>query len=125
MLSALETGVKGGIWFSLIDKMYAERSLRAAMAKVVANHGAPGIDHVTVEAFAEAADANLAKLQQAVRDGSYKPQALRRAFNWRAGCGKSACPVRRQGRLKSISLPYPYRSRLAPRDVQTWPHRRH
>jgi RNA-directed DNA polymerase len=80
MLSALETGVKGGVWFSLIDKVYPERSLRAAMAKVVANHGAPGIDHVTVEAFAEAADVNLAKLQQALRDGSYQPQAIRRTY---------------------------------------------
>jgi RNA-directed DNA polymerase len=80
MLTALETGVKGGVWFSLIDKVYLERSLRAAMAKVVANHGAPGIDHVSVEAFAEAADANLAKLQQALRDGSYEPQAIRRVY---------------------------------------------
>jgi hypothetical protein len=31
--------------------------------------------------------------------------------NWRAGCGKSASPVRREGRPKPIGLPYPY---LAP-----------
>jgi RNA-directed DNA polymerase len=80
MLTALEQGVKGGVWFSLIDKVFAERSLRAAMAKVVANHGAPGIDHVSVEAFAEAADANVAKLQQTLRDGSFEPQAIRRAY---------------------------------------------
>jgi RNA-directed DNA polymerase len=80
MLTALEQGVKGGVWFSLSDKVFAERSLRAAMAKVVANHGAPGIDHVSVEAFADAADANLAKLQQGLHDGSYQPQAIRRAY---------------------------------------------
>jgi len=34
MLTALEEGVKGGVWFSLIDKVYAERTLRAAWSHV-------------------------------------------------------------------------------------------
>ena len=29
--------------------------------------------------------------------------------DWRAGCGKSACPVRREGRAQA--LPYPYRKK--------------
>lgn len=29
-------------------------------------------------------------------------------INWRAGCGKSASPVRREGVPKSIGPPYPY-----------------
>ena len=28
--------------------------------------------------------------------------------NWRAGCGKSARPVRREGEPNSIGSPYPY-----------------
>lgn len=80
MLTALETGVKGGVWFSLIDKVFAERNLRAAAAKVVANRGAPGVDHVTVEAFHDALDTNVAKLATALRDGSYEPQAIRRVY---------------------------------------------
>ena len=40
MLMALEKGVKGGKWFSLIDKVYAPANLRAAFAKVKANGGA-------------------------------------------------------------------------------------
>jgi hypothetical protein len=28
--------------------------------------------------------------------------------DWRAVCGRSACTVRREGRLKPMSLPYPY-----------------
>ena len=28
--------------------------------------------------------------------------------NWRAGCGKSASPVRREGRRKSMRRSYPY-----------------
>ncbi len=33
MLTALEEGVKGGKWFSLIDKVYAPRNLRAAFQR--------------------------------------------------------------------------------------------
>src|ERR1700738_2348354 len=61
MLTALEQGVKGGVWFSLIDKVYAERNLRVAATKVAANHGAPGIDHITVEAFSDDLDTNVTK----------------------------------------------------------------
>src|SRR6185312_1749722 len=31
--------------------------------------------------------------------------------NWRAGCGKPARPVRREGRSKSMLRPYPYQVR--------------
>ena len=80
MLTALEQGVKGGVWFSLIDKVFAERNLRAAAAKVAANEGAPGIDHVTVEAFSNDLDSNVTKLAATLRDGSYEPQAIRRVY---------------------------------------------
>ena len=30
MLEALDNGVKGGVWFSLIDKVWAPRTLEAA-----------------------------------------------------------------------------------------------
>jgi len=80
MLTALEQGVKGDVWFSLIDKVFAERNLRAATAKVVANDGAPGVDCVTVEMFNADLDSNVTKLAAALRDGLYEPQAIRRAF---------------------------------------------
>ena len=40
MLTALQNGVKGGVWFRLIDKIYSPRNLQAAFAKVRANGGA-------------------------------------------------------------------------------------
>jgi RNA-directed DNA polymerase len=80
MLTALEQGVQGNVWFRLIDKVFAERNLRAAAAKVVANAGVPGVDHVTVEAFNADLDSNVAKLITALRDGSYEPQAIRRTY---------------------------------------------
>ncbi len=42
MLAALDKGVKGGKWYSLIDKLYPEAFLRAAFTQVAANHGARG-----------------------------------------------------------------------------------
>jgi hypothetical protein len=51
MLTPLEEGVKGGVWFSLIDKVYADRTLRAAWQRVTANGGAAGVDHVTVTMY--------------------------------------------------------------------------
>jgi len=78
MLTALEQGVRGGRWFTLIDKVYARPTLRAAFARVKANRGAPGVDHVTVAMFDARLDANLAALAEALRTGTYRPQPIRR-----------------------------------------------
>jgi len=80
MLTALQRGVKGGVWFSLIDKVYSPGNLAAAAAKVVAKHGAAGVDHVDVEAFSLHADENLKKLGEQLRQGTYQPQAIRRVY---------------------------------------------
>jgi RNA-directed DNA polymerase len=80
MLTALETGVKGGVWFSLIDKVWTERNLRCSFSKVAANDGAPGVDHVTVEAFELNLDMNMTNLSKALREGSYQPSAIRRTY---------------------------------------------
>jgi RNA-directed DNA polymerase len=78
MLTALEQGVKGGYWFSLMDKVYAERNLEAAYRQVARNRGAAGVDHVTVKDFGERLCDELPKLTQQMRDGTYRPQAVRR-----------------------------------------------
>ena len=51
MLAALDNGVKGGKWFSIIDKVYRPKTLKAAWKKVEANKGASGVDKQTVERF--------------------------------------------------------------------------
>jgi RNA-directed DNA polymerase len=78
MLAALEHGVKGGVWFSLIDKVYSAANLSASYAKVAANGGAAGIDHVTVEEFTRQLSGNLGKLATQLADQTYRPQAVRR-----------------------------------------------
>ena len=80
MLAALEKGVKGGKWYSLIDKVYPETALRAAFTQVAANRGAAGVDHVTIAKYASDLDANLARLSEALRSGTYRPQRIRRHY---------------------------------------------
>jgi RNA-directed DNA polymerase len=80
MLTALEEGVKGGKWFRLVDKVYALPNLRAAFARVKANRGGAGVDHQTSEMFGRDLEANLEKLAQTLRDGTYRPQAVRREW---------------------------------------------
>ena len=78
MLTALEAGVKGGRWFSLVDKVYALPTLRAAFARVKANQGAAGVDHQTVAMYEAHLDAHLVALSASLRDGTYRPQGIRR-----------------------------------------------
>jgi RNA-directed DNA polymerase len=80
MLTALEEGVLGGKWHSLIDKVYALPNLRKAFARVRANGGAAGVDHVTVAEFERRLETNLEKLARELREGSYRPQAIRRQW---------------------------------------------
>jgi RNA-directed DNA polymerase len=80
MLTALEKGVKGGVWFSLIDKVWTEQNLLASFGKVAANKGAPGMDHVTIDAFTDDLEENVGKLKAALSGGSYEPQAIRRVY---------------------------------------------
>lgn len=87
MLTALEVGVKGGIWFSLIDKVYKPGNLRAAFAQVKANQGAAGVDRQTIEMFEANLETNLSKVAQQLAGNSYRPQAVRR--HWIAKPGSS------------------------------------
>ena len=80
MLTALEQGVKGGVWYSLIDKVCAERTLRAAWQHVKANSGAAGVDHVTIAMYERDLDRNLATLMMQLKAGTYRPQPIRRTW---------------------------------------------
>jgi RNA-directed DNA polymerase len=80
MLTALEEGVKGGRWFSLIDKVYELRNLKSAYEQVRRNKGSAGVDHETIEQFTEHLEENLEDLSKRLREGSYHPQAIRRVW---------------------------------------------
>ena len=78
MVSALVNGVEGGQWFSLMDKVYAPKTLALAWARVRANRGAAGVDGQGVERFAAGAETYLAELSEELRDGTYRPQPVKR-----------------------------------------------
>src|SRR5437773_10590050 len=56
------------------------RRLRAAYEAVRSNRGEPGVDGVTVEAFGEQLEANLAALVVELRAKTYRPQPVRRVL---------------------------------------------
>ena len=78
MVSALDNGVKGGRWYSLMDKVYAPATLKAASGKVRANAGAAGVDGQSLKRFAAQEELYLAELATGLREGSYRPQAVKR-----------------------------------------------
>jgi len=88
MLEALERGPKNGVWHSLIDKVYALRTLRAAWQQVEANDGAAGVDKVSVRMFARNGEAELATLARQLREGRYRPLPVRRVYIPKPGSGE-------------------------------------
>lgn len=63
---------------ALLERVLDPANLQRAWTRVKANKGAPGIDGMPIEAFAEYARVHWAGIRQALRDGSYQPQAVRR-----------------------------------------------
>jgi RNA-directed DNA polymerase len=78
MVSALESGVRGGKWFSLVDKIIRPATLEAAWQRVARNKGAAGVDGQDTERFALQAERYLRELQASLEDGSYRPHPVKR-----------------------------------------------
>src|SRR5437773_2474405 len=71
---------KRGKFHSLMGRVLDLRRLRAAYEAVRSNRGEPGVDGVTVEAFGEQLEANLAALVVELRAKTYRPQPVRRVL---------------------------------------------
>jgi len=78
MLAVLGNGIKGGKWYSLIDKVYRPSTLHRAWQRIAANKGASGVDGQSVERFGANAGKYLNELSDAIRSGAYCPEAVRR-----------------------------------------------
>jgi RNA-directed DNA polymerase len=94
MLAALGNGVKGGRWFSLIDKVYRIETLKQAWQKVAANAGAAGVDGQSVKQFGDRAEMYLKELSIALERGSYRPMPVRRVEISKGG-----------GKLRPLGIP--------------------
>jgi len=86
MEPALGNGVKGGKWYSLMDKSLPQAkagvvrpaTLERAWRKVARNHGAAGVDGQSIERFTAQAERYLQELQHSLEDGSYRPYPVKR-----------------------------------------------
>lgn len=80
MLTALVEGVKGGRWFSLMDKVYARRTLNRAWERVRSKGKAAGVDRQSVAFFAKDAEKRLDKLHRELKEDRYTPQPVKRTW---------------------------------------------
>jgi RNA-directed DNA polymerase len=80
MLEALDKGVKGEVWFSLIDKVYRPATLYSAWLAVKANRGSAGSDRQSIKDFERNLTDNLARLQEELQTGGYRPRPIRRVY---------------------------------------------
>lgn len=78
MLAALDNGVKGDKWFSLIDKVWRPQTLAGAWQQVKANRGAAGVDGQSIARFAAHEGRYLEELERELKEGRYRPSAVRR-----------------------------------------------
>jgi RNA-directed DNA polymerase len=62
----------------LMERVLASENMRRAWKRVKANQGAPGVDGMRIEDFAESARSNWPEIRQALREGTYRPQPVRR-----------------------------------------------
>lgn len=75
-------------WHSLYDKVYALPNLQQAWLSVAENNGAAGIDKVTVKQFSRNVEQRLQQLSLDLRQKTYRPLAVRRAFIPKGAGGK-------------------------------------
>jgi Retron-type reverse transcriptase len=85
MLAALERGVKGGKWFSLIDKVWSIPNLESAWKKVAANRGSAGIDNVSIKHYKRHAQERLKRTSELLRQDKYRPAGVKRVWIDKAG----------------------------------------
>jgi len=80
MLMALERGLKGNKWFSLIDKVWSDRTLELAWEKVKSNAGACGVDGITIGRFAKDSQERLLAVKEHLKRGTYQPKPVKRVW---------------------------------------------
>ena len=81
MLTRLTTSEPANrVWFALVDKTHAPANLQSALQKVWHNGGSAGADEQTVAHFARHAEEELQRLHEQLREGTYCPQPVRRAW---------------------------------------------
>src|SRR5436190_7152431 len=80
MLATLERGIKGGKWFSLIDKVWKMENLQSAVEKVAKGKSEKKADGRRCRRYAQSSDRRLPHLQDKLKNGEYRPEAVQRVW---------------------------------------------
>jgi RNA-directed DNA polymerase len=79
-LATLERGIKGGKWFSLIDKVWKEENLQSAAEKVARGKSKQKRDGRKCHRYLEQSQWRLPRLQEKLKQGDYQPQPVQRVW---------------------------------------------
>jgi len=80
MLTTLETGIEGGKWFSLIDKVWSKKNLNRAVDKVVSNGGSAGIDRQHVRDMERHKEKEIERIALELQREEYEVQPALRVW---------------------------------------------
>jgi RNA-directed DNA polymerase len=80
MLAALERGIAGGKWHSLIDKVWEERTLAMAAWAVIRKDGSAGVDGESCEALEAHLSEITGILSRQLREDRYTPRPVKRVW---------------------------------------------
>ena len=76
------------MWFSLVDKIVAERTLELAWEKVRSNAGTCGVDGISVGHFAKNSQSRLLAVKEHLKRGTYLPAPVKRVMIPKPGSGE-------------------------------------
>lgn len=80
MLKRLAQSQEQTIWYSLWDKVWNQGNLKQAILKVILNQGGAGVDGYRTEQLAKEWEQQRDQLAVELRQGSYQPKPVRRAW---------------------------------------------
>jgi RNA-directed DNA polymerase len=80
MLATLTQGIKGGKWYSLIDKVWKEENLDSAISAVIRNRGGAGVDGFPTDKLKEKRVQIRARIHQRLKDRGYRPKPVKRVW---------------------------------------------
>ena len=80
MLATLEGGIRGGKWFSLIDKVWKMENLESAVKQVASGKSEAKADGRRCRRYAQASHRRLPTLQEQLKNGEYQPQPVQRVW---------------------------------------------
>ena len=80
MLATLERGIKGGKWYSLMDKVWKMENLQRAAQKVAAGKSPKKPDGWRCRQYAQQSARRLPQLQRNIQSGQYWPQPAQRVW---------------------------------------------